>query len=52
MSQDGSGDGGRRTPEPSARTEAMPEGFLSPGQVFGDRYQIWWQLGRGDGGQR
>ena len=35
---------------PSAPTEGMPEGFLSPGQVLGDRYQIRSLLGRGEWG--
>jgi hypothetical protein len=36
---------------PSAPTEAMPEGFLAPGQVLGERYQIRSLLGRGGMGE-
>ncbi len=43
--------------DPSTRTEGegetldMPEGFLAPGQVLGERYQIKSQLGRGGMGE-
>ncbi len=51
MSQDRPGDGDPTAPVPSAPTEAMPEGFLAPGQVLGERYQIRSQLGRGGMGE-
>jgi len=51
MSHDEPGDGDVSAPVPSAPTEAMPEGFLAPGQVLGDRYQIRSQLGRGGMGE-
>ena len=51
MSQDGPGNGGERAPVPSAPTEGFPEGFLAPGQVLGERYQIKSQLGRGGMGE-
>jgi len=51
MSQDGPGDGDASAPVPSAPTEGLPEGFLAPGQVLGDRYQIKSQLGRGGMGE-
>jgi WD40 repeat protein len=38
-------------PIPSAETEGLPEGFLAPGQILGDRYQIKSQLGRGGMGE-
>ena len=44
MSQDGSGEVELRVP--SAPTEGLPDGFLAPGQVLGDCYQIRSQLGR------
>lgn len=43
--------GGRGAPIPSAPTEDLPEGFLAPGQVLGERYQIRSQLGRGGMGE-
>jgi hypothetical protein len=51
MSQEGPGDGDVRAPVPSAPTEGLPEGFLAPGQVLGERYQIKSQLGRGGMGE-
>jgi len=51
MPQEGSGNGDVSAPIPEAPTEAMPEGFLAPGQVLGDRYQIRSQLGRGGMGE-
>ena len=51
MSHDEPGDGDVSAPVPSTPTEAMPEGFLAPGQVLGDRYQIRSQLGRGGMGE-
>ena len=36
---------------PSAPTEGLPAGFLAPGQVLGERYQIRSQLGRGGMGE-
>ena len=49
MSQDGNDD-----IEPaalSAPTEDLPAGFLSAGQVLGERYQVRGQLGRGGMGE-
>jgi WD40 repeat protein len=51
MAQDGPGNGDEIAPVPSAPTEAMPKGFLAPGQVLDDRYQIKTQLGRGGMGE-
>jgi WD40 repeat protein len=51
MHQDRPGNGDVSAPVPSAPTAAMPEGFLAPGQVLGDRYQIRSQLGRGGMGE-
>jgi WD40 repeat protein len=51
MAQDGPGNGEVGAPAPSAATEGLPEGFLVPGQVLGDRYQIKSQLGRGGMGE-
>ena len=47
MPRDDGAESGPPGPIPGAPTEAMPEGFLAPGQVLGDRYQIRSQLGRG-----
>ena len=51
MFQDGPVDGDGSALAPSAPTEDLPEGFLAPGQVLGDRYQIRSQLGRGGMGE-
>jgi len=49
MSQDGPPKAGVRAP--SAPTEGLPEGLLSPGQVLGDRYVVRKMLGRGGMGE-
>ena len=51
MTEDEPANGEPVAPVPEAPTEAMPEGFLAPGQVLGDRYQIRSQLGRGGMGE-
>jgi serine/threonine protein kinase len=47
MPQEGPGDDRLGAPIPSVPTEGLPEGFLAPGQVLGDRYRVRSQLGRG-----
>ena len=38
-------------PSESQKTMGLPAGFLNPGQVLGERYQIRSQLGRGGMGE-